>query len=107
MWNLLRQLNGQRMTIVLTTHFIDEAQALCGRVALMNQGKLAYIDTPESLIQELGAFAVDEPSEEMLHSSYFHTREEAIGYLSSAGGHASLRRTTLEDVFVERIGRRL
>ncbi|MBR0396666.1 MAG: ABC transporter ATP-binding protein [Eubacterium sp.] len=107
MWNLLRQLNSQNMTIVLTTHFIDEAQALCGRVALMNQGKLEQIDTPDNLITELGAFAVDEPSEEMLHSSYFHTREEAIAYLSQAGGHASLRRTTLEDVFVERVGRRL
>ena len=107
MWNLLRQLNGQNMTIVLTTHFIDEAQALCGRVALMNQGKLEQIDTPDNLISELGVFAVDEPSEEMLHSKYFHTREEAIAYLSQAGGHASLRRTTLEDVFVERVGRRL
>ena len=107
MWNLLRQLNGQNMTIVLTTHFIDEAQALCGRVALMNQGKLEQIDTPDNLIAELGVFAVDEPSEEMLHSKYFHTREEAIAYLSQAGGHASLRRTTLEDVFVERVGRRL
>lgn len=107
MWNLLRQLNGQNMTIVLTTHFIDEAQALCGRVALMNQGKLEQIDTPDNLIEELGAFAVDEPSDEMLHSSYFHTREEAIAFLSKAGGHASLRRTTLEDVFVERVGRRL
>ena len=73
----------------------------------MNQGKLEQIDTPDNLIAELGVFAVDEPSEEMLHSKYFHTREEAIAYLSQAGGHASLRRTTLEDVFVERVGRRL
>lgn len=107
MWNLLRQLNGQNITIVLTTHFIDEAQALCKRVALMNKGKLERIDTPDNLITDLGAFAVDEPSEEMLHSSYFHTREEAIAFLSQAGGNASLRRTTLEDVFVERVGRRL
>ena len=40
MWNLLRQVKGQGVTIVLTTHYIEEAQALCGRVALINQGKL-------------------------------------------------------------------
>ncbi|MBR2189749.1 MAG: ABC transporter ATP-binding protein [Eubacterium sp.] len=106
-WNLLRQLNGRGITIVLTTHLIDEAQALCDRVALMNQGQIKYVDTPARLILELGEYAVDEPSKDILKSSYFRTREDAIAHLSQAGGHAALRRTTLEDVFVERVGRRL
>ena len=46
MWNLLRRVNGDKMTIVLTTHYIEEAQALCGRVALINRGKLQKLDTP-------------------------------------------------------------
>ena len=106
-WNLLRQLNGRGITIVLTTHLIDDAQALCDRVALMNQGQIKYVDTPARLILELGEYAVDEPSKDILKSSYFRTREDAIAHLSQAGGHAALRRTTLEDVFVERVGRRL
>ena len=107
MWNLLRRVNSDKMTIVLTTHYIEEAQALCGRVALINQGKLQKLDTPLHLIDELGAFAVDETSDETLHSRYFHDRAEAIEYLSKAGSGASLRATTLEDVFVDCAGRKL
>ena len=107
MWNLLRKLNGKNMTIVLTTHYMEEAQALCNRVALVNRGKLQKLDTPENLIAELGAFAVDETSEDSLVSRYFHDREEAIQYLAGTGKQAALRATTLEDVFVECAGRKL
>ena len=107
MWNLLRRVNGDRMTIVLTTHYIEEAQALCNRVALINRGKLQKLDTPQSLIQELGAFAVDETARDSLVSRYFRNREEAIAYLSKAGRDATLRATTLEDVFVDVAGRKL
>ncbi len=107
MWNLLRRVNSEKMTIVLTTHYIEEAQALCNRVALINAGKLQKLDTPDALIEELGAFAVDETSEDGLVSHYFHDREEAIAYLSRAGNNAALRSTTLEDVFVVCAGRKI
>ena len=107
MWNLLRQLHGEGITILLTTHYIEEAQSLCERVALINKGQLNTIDTPQNLIQELGPYAVDETSDETLRSSYFQSREEAIAYLSGSEQEASLRNTTLEDVFVDRIGRGL
>lgn len=107
MWNLLRKLHGRNMTIVLTTHYIEEAQALCSRVALMNRGKLQKLDTPDNLIGELGSFAVDEVEKDSLSSRYFHNRDEAIAYLSAAGSQATLRATTLEDVFVECAGQRI
>ncbi|MBR2783453.1 MAG: ABC transporter ATP-binding protein [Firmicutes bacterium] len=107
MWNLLRQLNDRNMTIVLTTHYMEEAQALCGRVALINRGRLQKLDTPQGLITELGAWAVDETGEDSLHSTYFHDRASAIARLEQAGEQASLRATTLEDVFVECAGRKL
>lgn len=107
MWNLLRQLNDRNMTIVLTTHYMEEAQALCGRVALINRGKLQKLDTPEALIQELGPFAVDETAENGLTSTYFHDREAAIRYLAGRGNQAALRATTLEDVFVTCAGQKL
>ena len=107
MWNLLRQLHGAGITILLTTHYIDEAQSLCDRVALINKGKLDTIAAPQALIDELGAFAVDETSEETLESHYFAAREEAIAYLSRSEKDAALRNTTLEDVLVARIGRGL
>ncbi|MBQ7447680.1 MAG: ABC transporter ATP-binding protein [Eubacterium sp.] len=107
MWQLLRQLHSRNITILLTTHYIDEAQSLCDRVALIDKGRLDIIDTPQNLIDTLGAFAVDEIVDDLLKSRYFPYREEAIAYLSNASQDASLRATTLEDVFVERIGKRL
>ncbi len=107
MWGLLRQLNEQGLTILLTTHYIEEAQSLCSRVALMNGGKLNEIDTPAHLIENLGAYAIDETLPEGLHSRYFHERSEAIACLSSLTSQCTLRDTTLEDVFVEQVGKRL
>lgn len=107
MWNLLRQVNTKNMTIVLTTHYIEEAQALCDRVALVNRGRLQKLDTPDALIKELGPFAVDETGKDGLKSSYFQKREDAIEYLSKAGDDAIFRMTTLEDVFVQVAGQTL
>ena len=107
MWNLLRRLNERDITIILTTHYMEEAQALCDRVALINRGKLQKLNTPQALIEELGAFAVDETSEDSLKSRYFASREQAIAYLQTADHSAVLRQTTLEDVFVECAGRKL
>ena len=107
MWNLLRKLNGKNLTILLTTHYMEEAQNLCSRVALMDHGKLEEINTPSGLIDSLGRYAGDVFSGEETRSSYFNSREEAIAYLSGLSGQASLRETTLEDVFVERAGRHL
>ena len=108
MWNLLRKLNGKNLTILLTTHYMEEAQNLCNRVALMDHGTLEEISTPSALIESLGAYTIDEPGPDgNTVSRYFHSRQEAIDYLSGIPGQASLRETTLEDVFVERAGRHL
>ena len=107
MWNLLRQLNEQGLTILLTTHYMEEAQALCHRVALMNGGRLNDVDTPANLIHQLGAYAVDEHRPDGVHSQYFSEREQAIAHLSALRGQCTLRDTTLEDVFVEQAGKRL
>ena len=107
MWNLLRQLNGKNLTILLTTHYMEEAQSLCNRVALMDHGKLEEINTPSGLIDGLGKYTVDQETPEGAKSHYFHSREEAISFLSSLDGQCTLRETTLEDVFVERAGRHL
>ena len=100
MWNLLRQLNGKNLTILLTTHYMEEAQSLCGRVALMDHGKLEEVNTPSGLIDSLGKYTVDETASEGTRSHYFHSRQEAIDFLSSMSCQSALRETTLEDVFV-------
>ncbi len=107
MWNMLKKINSEKMTIVLTTHYMEEAQSLCSRIALMTRGKLSKLDSPSNLIEELGAYAVDETEGDEPGSRFFHDRQEAIEYLRKAGEGSSMRSTTLEDVFIECAGQRL
>jgi len=50
LWNLVRELNGDGMTIVLTTHNMEEAESLCGRIAIMDHGRIIAEDSPQELI---------------------------------------------------------
>ena len=102
MWNLLKQLNGKNLTILLTTHYMEEAEHLCARVAMMNHGKIEKISAPQDFIDELGQFAVDETEEGKAVTYYFHTKEEALKFAAQINGSFKLRDTTLEDAFVER-----
>ena len=105
-WGLLKELHARGITILLTTHYMEEAEALCDRVALIDSGRLSTIDTPQHLIEELGKFAVDQTIDGKIESRYFTDRQEAIDYLSGLED-ADMRNTTLEDVFLTRIGRTL
>src|ERR1700733_8753787 len=58
LWDILRELNAEGQTIVLTTHYMEEADQLCGRVAIMDHGKILALDTPSGLKQHLGADTV-------------------------------------------------
>lgn len=107
MWNLLKRLNQNNFTILLTTHYMEEAEALCDRVALMDKGRIDEIDTPEAMIRDLGKYAVDITGSDNLNSSYFKTKENAIEYISGLDKDAGLRNTTLEDVFLTKIGKHL
>ena len=104
MWNLLHKLNERDLTILLTTHSMEEAQSLCDRLAMMNHGKLEEVNTSAGFIAHLGAFTVDEMTESGIKSHYFHERKDALAFLERMDGRFTLRETTLEDVFVERCG---
>ncbi len=53
LWELIKDLRASGCTIVLTTHYLDEAEVLCDRVAIVDSGKIIAIDTPEGLIDQL------------------------------------------------------
>jgi ABC-2 type transport system ATP-binding protein len=55
LWDLLRDLNAQGQTIMLTTHYMEEADKLCDRVAIMDHGKILALDTPGDLKRSVGA----------------------------------------------------
>jgi len=53
LWDLVRQIRDKGTTVILTTHYMDEANVLCDRVAIMDEGKIVALDTPENLIDQL------------------------------------------------------
>jgi len=55
LWDILRELNANGQTILLTTHYMEEADQLCGRVAIMDHGKILALDTPARLKEGVGA----------------------------------------------------
>lgn len=107
MWSLLKSLNEQKLTILLTTHYMEEAEALCKRVAMMNRGRIEEINSPDGFIRELGDYAIDETTANGMVTHYFHQKKDALAFADRTDHSFKLRDTTLEDVFVERAGKRL
>jgi ABC-2 type transport system ATP-binding protein len=54
-WAMIQEIHRKDVTVVLTTHYMEEAQALCQRLAIMDQGRLVVVDTPQNLINSLKA----------------------------------------------------
>ena len=54
LWEILRQLNRDGQTILLTTHYMEEADQFCNRVAIMDHGRIFALDTPEGLKRAVG-----------------------------------------------------
>lgn len=93
MWDLLKNLNDRGIGFLLTTHYLEEAQQLCKRVAFLKQGKVIQTGVPSEIVGQLGPFCVKNPEGTHL----FQSQEEALGHLRAYGG--KLRDTNLEDVF--------
>lgn len=53
LWELVRELQASGTTVVITTHYMDEAEELCDRVAIIDSGKIVSLDTPDKLIDDL------------------------------------------------------
>lgn len=53
LWELIESINADGTTVVMTTHYMDEAEYLCDRVAIMDQGKILKVNTPQQLIDDL------------------------------------------------------
>ena len=99
-WDILRTLRERKITILLTTHFMEEAEKLCDRVAFLQNGKLGGIDTPAGWIRKLGKYTVEVFSGGKSECRYFTEQEAALSFYRASFDRAVLRDTTLEDVFI-------
>lgn len=134
MWDLVWQIQEQGKTVFLTTHFMEEAERLCDRVAILDRGKLIALDSPQALVNGLGdenrvVFETDRPVEPALFTALPGvTRVERIGErtlvygrkdgligrvvntLEAAGvpfNNIHAEQPTLEDVFLKLTGREI
>ena len=79
LWDLIREIRDSGTTIIITTHYMDEAEILCDRVAIIDSGEIIAIDTPNHLIDELVASGFEKEKE--------------------------VKKANLEDVFIQRTGK--
>jgi ABC-2 type transport system ATP-binding protein len=108
LWDILRGLNESGRTVVLTTHYMDEAEALCDRVAIMDAGKILELDTPAALVRGLDApvriSVLVDGVEQVVE-----TRQpgNVLADLAAQGRleGLSVKGASLEDVFLELTGR--
>lgn len=136
LWDVVQDVSDEGTTVLLTTHYMEEAQRLCNRVAIIDHGKIIALDTPEELIDthfeesaiefELNGGALDlELLAELAGVTdarqdgkqitlYSRGVPQTLGELTDLGQahHLSLddlhvRRATLEDVFLKLTGRRI
>ena len=134
MWDLVQKIRREGKTVFLTTHFMDVAERLCDRVAIIDHGRIVALDSPENLIRSLGAenrvvFTVEgafEPGR--LSSLDGVTRIEEIGERIIVYGHGDklvgdvistmtsngirfrdlrTEQPNLEDVFLAQTGREM
>lgn len=106
-WSLVKKIQQSGSTIFLTTHYIEEAEFLAGRVAFLESGSIVALDTPVNLMARLGAWALDEIVDGEMETVYFATRDDANRHIERQRGSFSLRRVNLEDVFISLTGKKV
>jgi len=111
LWELIRHMNHDGTTVLLTTHYIEEAEALCGRVGIIHQGHLIALGSPLELRQRLGLVTLETLSNNKdTHYTYFPDRAAATSYAQGLPPDIKtiiVRESNLEDVFVELTGRKV
>jgi len=63
LWELIKDIRKKGTTVIITTHYMDEAEVLCDRIAIIDSGKIIALDTPDKLIDELVASGFEKPKE--------------------------------------------
>jgi ABC-2 type transport system ATP-binding protein len=107
LWDLITQLKGGGITVMLTTHYIEEAEILCDRVGILNRGELIALDTPEALTAQVGGYVVESLQQGRRHYQIFKDRDEAHSQAREEMHGVVIRKVNLEDVFIQLTGQRL
>lgn len=123
LWDFIRKLNRDGHTIVLTTHYLEEAESLCGRIAMLKNGRVVALDQTQNLLKTLNDVYVKlsltphalpaaleplissvERNRYTLKLADYSALEHVLGTLRASGAHIEelqLIQPDLEDVFVQ------
>lgn len=63
LWELIREIRSNGTTVIITTHYMDEAEQLCDRIAIMDQGRIIKLDSPDKMIDELVETGFERPKQ--------------------------------------------
>ena len=63
LWDLIREIRSNGTTVIITTHYMDEAEQLCDRIAIMDKGRIIKLNSPESMIDELVDSGFERPKQ--------------------------------------------
>ncbi|HEY9636260.1 MAG TPA: ABC transporter ATP-binding protein [Coleofasciculaceae cyanobacterium] len=109
LWEIIRDLNRQGMTMLLTTHYMDEVEFLCDRIGIMDAGQLIQLGTLQQLRQQHGEGLVMKQVGDRFEYKFFPDLAQANAYLESLPDKTGVmvRPSNLEDIFVELTGRQL
>ncbi|MEI9942648.1 MAG: AAA family ATPase [Chitinophagaceae bacterium] len=81
LWELVKEIRQRGTTVIITTHYMDEAEYLCDRIAIIDSGKIIALDTPDKMIDDLVSTGFERPKE--------------------------VKKANLEDVFIQKTGHSL
>ena len=116
LWEIIKGLNQQGMTILLTTHYMEEVEYLCDRIGIMDSGKLIALGTLQELRQSRGEGLVMKQKGDLRDGQaerwdyqFFPTMADAKAYLDQQPDKTGMmtRPSNLEDIFVDLTGRNL
>jgi len=100
-WNLMDRLKKRNIAIVLTTHYIEEAEKLCDNIILINKGIKFLEGNPKELIKEIGEYTVEYFNGMDTEYSFFESHEKALEFYSNIKDTVLIRQSNLEDIFIK------
>ncbi len=107
-WDVIRKIGMDGRTVVMTTHYIEEAEALCDLVGILSKGRMVAMDTVPRLKKLVGEYVLDAINEEGRLEQYMcRDRQDADRVASGLQGRLTIRKSSLKDVFVKLTGARI
>lgn len=107
-WDIIRQTKSEGRTVVITTHYIEEADTLCDNIAILSEGRLIANDTPFNLKKMIGNYVVEYIDDNgKVIRNIINNKNEAQLFSQIKSTNLTIRESNLEDLFIELTGKRI